>query len=306
MDFPDIEIPVVKIPLPHPLELYVKREDLINPEISGNKYWKLFYSVNKYLAEGRERKMIITFGGAFSNHISAVAALGYQLNIPTLGIIRGEEISDKWKENPTLRSAASKKMEFRFISREKFREKNKLTNELQREFPDALIIPEGGTNQLAVEGIQHMLNDQTKRFDYLCTAVGTGGTIAGLSKFAEESQKVLGFCVVKDQSLSQTIHDLSKKHNFMLLDASFGGYGKITEEIVRFSNSFRKDFGIQLDPIYTGKMMMRIFQMIEEGYFSEGSKILAFHTGGLQGIEGANQWLKRNGKTLLDNNTLDL
>ena len=302
MKLPTISIPINQIPLQKNIQLFLKREDLIHAHISGNKYWKLFYNINSYLYQNPENPFIITFGGAFSNHIAAVAALGKEYQLKTLGIIRGEELQDKWQENPTLKLAHHHGMDFRFVSREEYRDKDALTQILENEFADALIIPEGGTNEHAVEGIQFMLTEETKSFDYLCTAVGTGGTIAGISKFAEEHQKVLGFKVVDDHSLYNRVLELSSRNNFELIEAHEGKYGKITDENIRFINDFNQNYGIQLDPIYTGKMMKKLFEMIEENYFPAGSKILAFHTGGLQGIFGANELLKKQNRPLIDIN----
>ena len=293
------KIPIVEIPIESKVRLFIKREDLTHPEISGNKYWKMFYNVKKYLEKEVSERKIITFGGAFSNHIAAAAALGNEFGIKTLGVIRGNELEDSWQENPTLFSAHQNGMSFRFVTRETYRYKEKMMKELQEEFPEALVIPEGGTNENAVEGIQYMLNDETKEFDYICSAVGTGGTVSGLSKFAQPHQKIIGFKAVKDNSLENRIKNLSKKDNFTLVDASDGGFGKITDENVRFINEFYQYFGIVLEPVYTGKMLRKIFEMIEDDYFPANSKILAFHTGGLQGIVGANEMLKKKNRNLI-------
>ncbi|MBP7357036.1 MAG: pyridoxal-phosphate dependent enzyme, partial [Cloacibacterium sp.] len=179
------KIPIVEIPIESKVRLFIKREDLTHPEISGNKYWKMFYNVKKYLEKEVSERKIITFGGAFSNHIAAAAALGNEFGIKTLGVIRGNELEDSWQENPTLFSAHQNGMSFRFVTRETYRYKERLMAELQEEFPESLVVPEGGTNENAVEGIQYMLTDETKDFDYICSAVGTGGTVSGLSKFAQ-------------------------------------------------------------------------------------------------------------------------
>ena len=294
------KIPIVEIPIESKVRLFIKREDLTHPEISGNKYWKMFYNVKKYLEKEVSERKIITFGGAFSNHIAAAAALGNEFGIKTLGVIRGNELEDSWQENPTLFSAHQNGMSFRFVTRETYRYKEKMMKELQEEFPEALVVPEGGTNENAVEGIQYMLNDETKEFDYICSAVGTGGTVSGLSKFAQPHQKIIGFKAVKDNSLENRIKNLSKKDNFILIDASDGGFGKITDENVRFINEFYQYFGIVLEPVYTGKMLRKIFEMIEDDYFPANSKILAFHTGGLQGIVGANEMLKKKNRNLIN------
>lgn len=300
MIFPEVHIPITEIPLENSdVRLFIKREDLIHPEISGNKYWKLFYNINRYMAQKPANPRLITFGGAFSNHIAAVAALGNSENIPTTGIIRGDELADKWQDNPTLSFAAAKGMTFRFVSRQQYRNKPELTEMLLQEFPEAVVIPEGGTNDLAINGVQHMLNEQTKSFDYLCCAVGTGGTVAGISKFATANQKILGFKTVNDNSLEESVLSFSGKRNFTLISGINDAYGKISDENIRFINVFAEKYGIQLDPVYTGKLMQRIFDLIEAGYFPKGSKILAFHTGGMQGIEGANLLLSRKGRPLI-------
>ena len=294
------KIPIVEIPIESKVRLFIKREDLTHPEISGNKYWKMFYNVKKYLEKEVSERKIITFGGAFSNHIAAAAALGNEFGIKTLGVIRGNELEDSWQENPTLFSAHQNGMSFRFVTRETYRYKEKMMKELQTEFPESLVVPEGGTNENAVEGIQYMLTDETKDFDYICSAVGTGGTVSGLSKFAQPHQKIIGFKAVKDNSLENRIKNLSKKDNFILIDASDGGFGKITDENVRFINEFYQYFGIVLEPVYTGKMLRKIFEMIADDYFPANSKILAFHTGGLQGIVGANEMLKKKNRNLIN------
>ncbi|MET3531616.1 1-aminocyclopropane-1-carboxylate deaminase/D-cysteine desulfhydrase [Chryseobacterium flavum] len=299
LQLPTESIPIQEILIDKSLKLFIKREDLIHPLISGNKYWKLFYNINKYLKQNPENPYIVTFGGAFSNHISAVSAVGNLAGIATLGIIRGEELQNKWRDNPTLLFAKRNGMNLKFVTREEYRHKEKLTEFLQQEFPEALIVPEGGTNEEAVAGVKMMLNEQTKDFDYLCTAVGTGGTIAGISKFCEENQKVIGCKVVDDASLENKIFELTLKHNFNLIDSSFGGYGKINDENVRFINDFKEKYNIPLEPIYTGKMMQKIFELIEEDYFPENSSILCFHTGGLQGIEGANLLLEKQNRNLI-------
>ncbi len=293
-------IPIQEIPIQHKnIKLFIKREDLIHPQISGNKYWKLFYNINNYLEKSPDNPYIITFGGAFSNHIAAVSAVGNLSGIPTLGIIRGQELEHKWRDNPTLLFAKRNGMNLKFVTREEYRHKEKLTEFLQNEFPDALIVPEGGTNEEALQGVKMMLNDQTKDFDYLCTAAGTGGTVAGIAKFCEEYQKVIGFKVVDDDSLENKILELTSIQNFNLIDSFFGGYGKIKDENIRFINDFKEKYGIPLEPVYTGKMMQKVFELVDEGYFPENSRILCFHTGGLQGIEGANLLLEKQNRNLI-------
>jgi len=298
LDLPKLKIPIQKITI-QDREIFIKREDLIHPEISGNKYWKLFYNVNDYLKNGVSSPLVVSFGGAFSNHIAALAAFGKIFSIPTMGIIRGQELENNFLENPTLNLAIKNGMTLRFVSRTQYRDKDFIISEIRKEFPTSLIVPEGGNNLLATQGVRFMLSEQTRDFDYLCTSVGTGGTIAGISKFAGKNQKVLGFRVVNDCSIMQRIENLKPKNNFELIDVCFGGYGKISDETVDFINIFWKKYNIPLDPVYTGKMMIKLTELINKNFFPRDSRILAFHTGGLQGILGANHFLKnKNRKTI--------
>ncbi|RRQ46260.1 1-aminocyclopropane-1-carboxylate deaminase/D-cysteine desulfhydrase [Chryseobacterium sp. SC28] len=300
LQIPKHQIPIIEIKTRFDVQIFIKREDLIHPTISGNKFWKLFLNANQYLESKPKNPMLITFGGAFSNHIASVAAFGKEFGIKTIGIIRGNELENIWQANPTLWQASQNGMEFQFVSREDYQNKENLSQKFSEKYPNALIIPEGGSNVFAVEGIQYMLGKDTKDFDYLCAAVGTGGTLAGISKFAKAHQKVLGIKVVRDDSLGKTILDWSSRRNFELKDAEESRYGKISDENIRFINWFYKKYQIPLDPIYTGKMMQAVFELAQKGFFPTASKILAFHTGGLQGIEGANRFLKSKGRIQID------
>lgn len=300
LQIPEHKIPITELKTNFDVRIFIKREDLIHPKISGNKFWKLFFNVNQYLKCNPENPLLITFGGAFSNHIASIAAFGKEFGISTIGIIRGNELENNWQENPTLFKASKNGMGFHFVSREDYQNKKELTKEFSNRYPEALIIPEGGSNESAMEGVQYMLGNDTKDFDYLCTAVGTGGTIAGISRFAEAQQKVLGIKVVRDDSLEKTILEWSGKDNFELKDAEESRYGKISDENVRFINWFYKEYQIPLEPIYTGKLMQTIFELAKKEFFAKGSKVLAFHTGGLQGIKGANLLLKSKGRDLID------
>jgi len=300
LQIPEPKIPIIEIKTHFDVRIFIKREDLIHPEISGNKFWKLFFNVNQYLESKPENPLLISFGGAFSNHIASVSAFGKEFGIPTIGIIRGNELENNWQDNPTLSEASNNGMQFFFLSREDYQNKEKLIIEFSEEYPNSLIIPEGGSNEMAVKGVQYMLGNDTKDFDYLCTAVGTGGTIAGISKFAEEHQKVVGIKVIKDDSLENLVKQWSGRDNFELIDADENRYGKISDENIRFINWFHQEYQIPLDPIYNGKMMQKIFDLVEKGFFPKGSKILGFHTGGLQGIKGANLFLKGKNRPLID------
>jgi len=281
------------------VSLYIKREDLIHPFVSGNKYRKLKYNLLQAKAENHYK--ILTYGGAFSNHIAAVAAAGKEYKFETVGIIRGEELSET--QNPTLQFAKSCGMQLHFISREAYRHKDEISfiENLHQQFGSFYLIPEGGTNPLAVKGCAEILTPEDTQFDYICCAVGTGGTIAGLSNSASPHQKLLGFPALKGNFLTEEICKFAHNDNFELIaDYHFGGYGKINEDLIRFINAFRKETGIALDPVYTGKMIFGIADLIQKGYFQKGSKILAVHTGGLQGIAGMNSLLKNKNRPLID------
>ena len=286
-------IKFLEINSPINIELFIKREDLLHKYISGNKFRKLKYNF-EYVKNNRFKE-VITFGGAYSNHISATAYAGKLQNIQTFGIIRGEELENQTTLNYTLNFAKDCGMKLIFVSREDYKKKDasnkvrQLINTLQRPY----IIPEGGTNNLAIKGCEEILGNDTIPFDYICTSVGTGGTISGLINASESHQEILGFSALKGDFLSEDISKFVSKTNWKLnTDYHFGGYGKISEELIHFMNDFKKTYDIPLDPIYTGKMMFGIIDLIKKGYFKENAKILAIHTGGLQGIEGMNETLK--------------
>ena len=282
------------------IELYIKREDQIHPFVSGNKFRKLKYNIA--FAETNNYNCLLTFGGAFSNHIAAVAAAGQECGFKTIGVIRGEELIDKTESNPTLSFAKSCGMQFKFLTREQFRKKTDLAfiENLKTQFGDFYLIPEGGTNDLAIKGCEDILTSSDASFDYICCAVGTGGTISGLINTAKPHQKVLGFSSLKGDFLSKDISKFVSNKNWdIITDYHFGGYGKIKPELISFINSFKKNTQIPLDPIYTGKMMFGIYDLIDKGYFKPNSKILAIHTGGLQGIDGMNAKLKKQNKPLI-------
>lgn len=275
-------------------EVFLLREDEIHPLVSGNKFRKLKYTIKE--VKRLNKKGIVSFGGAFSNHIAALAAAGKETGISTVGIIRGEELKDKIEENPTLSFAKECRMQLHFISRETYRKKDEslFLDNLAQEFSEYFIMPEGGTNTLAVKGCEEILSEQTHDFDYICIAVGTGGTISGIIKASQVHQKVLGFSALKGTFQKEEIQKYTSKTNFELYDDyCFGGYGKIDEQLVRFINDFKLKTEIQLDPVYTGKMMFGIFDLIKQKKLKENSRILAVHTGGLQGIAGMNQKLKK-------------
>ena len=284
-----------------PIELAILREDLNDPEISGNKFRKLKY--NFLEAKKLNLFQILTFGGAFSNHIAATAAAGKKYGFKTIGIIRGEELKDKINENPTLRFAQNCGMELHFISREDYRNKENpsFLTELNNKFPNTYVVPEGGTNDFAIKGCKEILHEACFEYDFITTSIGTGGTIAGLIESSKSHQKVLGFPSLKGDFFQNDIEKLTSKDNFTIYNEyHFGGYGKVNEELINFVNYFKKTTQIQLDPIYTGKMVFGVLQLIKNHIFNDYSKILMIHTGGLQGIEGMNNRLKLKNKTIIE------
>lgn len=285
--------------------LFIKREDLVFPEISGNKFRKLKYNLVTAREQGFDT--ILTFGGAYSNHIHATAAAGKKYGFKTIGVIRGEELRERLdevlEENFTLQSAYNNGMQFHFISREVYRNKtsDKVQNALKTIFGNFYLIPEGGTNDLAIKGCAEILTEGDKGFDYICTAVGTGGTLGGLSNTALEGQTVLGFSMLKENYLDKEIRHFTSKSNWELIRKyHFGKYARVTPELVRFINEFYEKHNIPLDPIYTGKLLYGIFEEVKACRFSENSRILALHTGGLQGIHGVNAQLSKRGKSLIN------
>ena len=275
------------------VELFIKREDLIHPFVSGNKFRKLKY--NLLQAKAENQTTLITFGGAFSNHIAATAFAGKENNFKTIGIIRGEELRTKINENPTLQFAKQCGMQLEFVTREEYRNKESLEfiENLKQKFGNFYLIPEGGTNQLAVKGCEETLNEDDFIYDYICVCVGTGGTISGIINNSFCHQKILGFPALKGDFLQKDICKFATNNNWELItDYHFGGYGKVSNELIQFMNQFYAETKISLDPIYTGKLVFGVIDLINKNYFPDDSKILLIHTGGLQGIAGMNMKLK--------------
>ncbi|MGK4567134.1 1-aminocyclopropane-1-carboxylate deaminase/D-cysteine desulfhydrase [Flavobacterium sp. 3HN19-14] len=283
------------------IELFIKREDLIHRFVSGNKFRKLKY--NLLQANAENKKVLLTFGGAFSNHIAAVAFAAKADNFESVGIIRGDEIGDKIVDNPTLSFAQQNGMRFKFVTREAYRQKEEtdFIENLKAEFGNFYLIPEGGTNDLAVKGCEEILTETDRNFDFICCAVGTGGTISGIINSTSPNQKVLGFPALKGDFLKNEICKFARNSNWELInDYHFGGYGKIDENLIAFINDFSEKYHIPLDPVYTGKMVFGVMDLIRKDYFPENSKILMIHTGGLQGIQGMNIKLKHKKLPLIN------
>jgi 1-aminocyclopropane-1-carboxylate deaminase len=264
------------------IRLLMKREDLNHPFVSGNKWWKLKYNLAEAIKTGKNT--LLTYGGAYSNHIYATAAAASELNLHSIGIIRGER---SLPLNPTLTFAETQGMDLRFMSRTDYRSKKYYDKncDLPRQI---YFLPEGGSNKLAVKGVGEFAAKLEGSFDYLCCPVGTGGTLAGLIEGLPSSKKILGFAVLKgseflkDEIKNLTEHKFNNSNWELIQDYHFGGYAKATQQLLRFIEYFRKSQNVPLEFIYTGKMMAGIYDLVEKGFFQRGTTILAIHTGGIR------------------------
>ena len=215
------------------VSLFIKREDLLHPHISGNKFRKLKYNLAE--AKAKKHKKILTYGGAFSNHIVAVAAAGKEYGFQTIGIIRGEELISQIADNPSLQFAQECGMQLEFISREQYRHKNEIAalEYWQKKYGEVYVLPEGGTNELAVKGCEEIITSADEVYDFICCAVGTGGTISGIINSAKPHQKIIGFPALKGDFLQEDIRNFTHENNWELqTDYHFGGYAKWTVELV--------------------------------------------------------------------------
>lgn len=265
----------------------------MHPGMQGNKYYKLRYNILEAKASGHTQ--LLTFGGAFSNHIHATAMASEIAGIKAIGIIRGEI---PYPLNPTLADARKQGMQLYPLSRSEYRDKQseRVLNQLRSVFGDFYLIPEGGTNAFAIQGTSEILSEGDAPMHYITLPVGTGGTLAGVAGSALPHQRVLGFSALKGDFIRKDIQHLLALHRIsptlplkILTDFHFGGYAKFTPELIDFIKQMQGHAELPLDPVYTGKMFFGLFELIRTDYFPKGSKILALHTGGLQGIRGFNQ-----------------
>jgi 1-aminocyclopropane-1-carboxylate deaminase len=273
------------------VKLLVKREDQNHPSVSGNKWWKLKYNLEAAQQQGH--KTLLTFGGAYSNHIYATAAAAYEFGLKSIGVIRGEETLPL---NATLTFAKSKGMQLHYVSRETYRNKidNEFTQSLHDRFGDFYLIPEGGTNELAIKGCKEFAQEITKEvdFDYLCLPVGTGGTMAGMIEGLNRQKEVIGYSVLKEGIfLNDEIKNHLKKFSDKVygnwhIETSYhhGGYAKTNPQLFAFMNEMNTHHNLPLDPVYTAKLMWGVLDMMAKGKFRSGSTVLVLHTGGLQGL----------------------
>jgi 1-aminocyclopropane-1-carboxylate deaminase len=290
--------PLTPIELPeaarNSIRILVKREDLNNPEVSGNKWWKLKYNLAE--AERIGAKTILTFGGAYSNHIYSTAAAAGHAGFNSIGIVRGEEIQPL---NPTLQFARDRGMHLHFISREEYKRKSgeDFIKDLHRAFGDFYLIPEGGSNALGIQGCVEFATTELSRlsFDYLILPVGTGATMAGIIIGLRNTKKVIGIPVLKNaeflkRHVQKYLEDFScgDYGNWELLTSyHHGGYAKVTDELLRFIVMMQAQHNLPFDPVYTAKAMWATINQTEKGAFARGSTVLFVHTGGLQGASNA-------------------
>ncbi|WP_369413962.1 1-aminocyclopropane-1-carboxylate deaminase/D-cysteine desulfhydrase [Belliella alkalica] len=274
------------------IEISIKRLDQIHELASGNKFFKLKYNLEKAISEGHDT--ILTFGGAYSNHIYACAAAAKSANLHSIGIIRGEETLPL---NPTIASALEHGMHIHYVSREEYRKKTEsdFLISLKEKFGNFYMIPEGGNNEEAIKGTTEILDQDDSEYTHIATSIGTGGTFSGLANKINEDQILMGFSSLKGDFIHDEIKSLLEKYKItpkgktQVIDQyHFGGYGKVNSDLIDFIRWFYKEFEIAIEPIYTGKMIYGLFEMIKNDQIASGSKILILHTGGLQGLAGFN------------------
>lgn len=260
----------------------VLRLDLLDPVISGNKWYKLNYYLEEAMALG---KTIVTFGGAYSNHIVATAAAARKADLKSIGIIRGERAPTL---SPTLIQARDLGMEFIFTSRKDYMDKT-IPETITSSEQEFYIIPEGGRGHLGMKGAKDiLLENKTDAYTHIVSAVGTGTTLAGLAAAANKGQQIIGISTLKNNFLLEAdVEELlppDKKNIVSILhDYHFGGYAKRTEELIRFMNDFFRQTAVPTDFVYTGKMVYAAMDLVRKQYFPPDSKILLVHTGGLKG-----------------------
>lgn len=286
------------------VELSVLRLDCLHPLVNGNKWFKLKYN----LLEAKQQNLttLLTFGGAYSNHIFATAAAGNLLGFRTIGVIRGEE---RLPLNPTLSFAVQQGMQLVYLNRESYRQRHtsELQKDLRQRFGEIFIIPEGGSNLNGVRGCTEIVGE-AEAFDIICLACGTGTTLAGITLSLNQKQRVIGFPVLKNGSfLTQEIASLLENYLAsglpapnnspasweLVCDYHLGGYAKVNDDLVMFRQQFEQTHGIPLDYVYTAKMFYGVMDLLQQGFFHKGDRLLLIHTGGLQGNIGMEEQLQR-------------
>lgn len=270
----------------HGLQVFIKREDLLHPQVSGNKFRKLKFNLQAAVERGYAG--VLSFGGARSNHIHALAFAAQQCGLSSIGIIRGEA---KYAANPTLSDARHWGMQLEFVDRETYRRRSDANwlAQLQQRYPGMYMIPEGGSNALALKGMAELWHDLDEAYDFVVTAAGSAGTAAGLLSACPATTRILVVPVLKGDFVRLAISELIGGEDIQMQRSEIidgyhgGGYARMTPELRAFMQTFEERHGIALDPIYTAKMVRAIYSEIRAGCFARGSRILLIHTGGLQG-----------------------
>ena len=271
------------------ITLYIKREDLIHPHLGGNKWRKLKYNLQQAIRE--QQHTLLTLGGVWSNHIHATAVAGQLFGFNTIGVIRGNEAVD----NANLAFARRCGMQLHFVDRQSYRNRRQsaFIKQLHQQFGDFYYLPEGGGNALALQGCREIVTDIDAPFDIITTACGTGATLAGIASALQPDQHAIGYAVLKGADfLNGEIQQLLRQSQLsadnwrLAADYHFGGYGRIDDTLVKFMHEFEQQFNIALDAVYTAKMFFGLFQDIQRNRFRPGTRIVALHTGGLQGNAG--------------------
>jgi 1-aminocyclopropane-1-carboxylate deaminase/D-cysteine desulfhydrase-like pyridoxal-dependent ACC family enzyme len=274
--------------------LYLKRDDLIGPQISGNKWRKLKYNLLEAYRQGH--RTLLTFGGAYSNHLYAVAAAGRDFGFHTIGLVRGEETGPL---NPTLAFARQCGMALQYVSRDQYRHKTdaRWLDSLRERYGDFYLLPEGGSNSLAVRGVAELVGEIDLPWTYLCCPCGTGGTLAGLVAGAAGRGRVVGFAALKGggflrQEVGQLLgayealagQPVAAHANWQVqTEYHFGGYARVQPPLLAFIRRFEGENGIPIEQVYTAKMLYGIEDLLNGGGFARGAAVVALHTGGLQG-----------------------
>lgn len=281
--FDELENPVLE---KKNIKLQLARLDKIHPVISGNKLFKLHYFIDEAMQSNH--KTMVSFGGAYSNHLVAIAFAGKESGLKSIGIVRGEEPKNL---SHTLQQCLQYGMQLQFITRNEYKNTGQpdFINNLKLKYGDFTLVPEGGYHPLGAAGaslIMDLLKD--KNATHICTATGTATTLAGLLLKAQQSQQVITVPVIKNMNdIEERLFYLinKKKHNNLQIfdDYHFGGYAKKTEELINFMNVFYANYGVPTDFVYTAKMMYAILDKINNNFFPAGSSIVCLHTGGLQG-----------------------
>ena len=278
---------IQSLPLPEferkQISVDILRLDRLHPVISGNKYFKLKYAVLKTL--DAHNKGIISFGGAYSNHLVALACVCKNAGLLSVGVVRGEKPATL---SPTLQDAVAYGMELRFVSRQEYNMKQTTTDQASKDFPEFSVIPEGGQSEEGVAGAAEILSlADSERYDVIACSVGTGTTMAGLIRSAHPHQKLIGFSSLRLTSpneIDSFIQSQASSKNFSLIyDYHFGGYAKKTEALISFMNEMWSGYLLPTDFVYTAKMFYGLRDLAGKDYFKAGTKLLAIHSGGLQG-----------------------